>query len=134
MKLILWGTVALLALLWTGGAALLAQLVQWSAQGLAGLNGSPVEIVAALPAWLSPWIDAAAWAEMQQWFSAVLASTAALMPSLGQVAGWLVPVVWAVWALGMLLLLGLALVAALLLRRFRQPPPPGGKLGVASPG
>lgn len=128
MKLILWGTVALLALLWTGGAALLAQLVQWSAQGLAGIDGSAVDIAAAaatLPAWLSPWIDAAAWAEMQQWLTAVLASASALMPSLGQVAGWLVPVVWVVWALGMLLLLGLAVIAALLLRRWQRPPQGG---------
>jgi hypothetical protein len=128
MKLILWGTFALLALLWTGGAALLAQLVQWSAQGLAGIDGSAVDIVAAtatLPAWLSPWIDATAWAEMQQWATALLASAAALLPSLGQVAGWLVPLVWVVWGLGMALLLGLTLLLALLLRRF-QPPPQGG--------
>lgn len=128
MKLILWGSFALLALLWTGGAALLAQLVQWSAQGLAGIDGSAVDIVAAagtLPAWLSPWIDATAWAGMLQWATALLASAAALMPSLGQVAGWLVPLVWVVWGLGMALLLGLTIVLALVLRRF-QPPTQGG--------
>lgn len=125
MKIILWGIVALLAALWTGAAALLAALVQWSAQSLAGLDGSAVDILAAastLPAWLAPWVDAGAWAEMQHWMTAVLASASALMPSLGQLAGWLVPLVWVFWGLGMVLLLGLALIAALVLRRFQRPP------------
>lgn len=128
MKLILWGIVALLAVLWTGGAALVAQLVQWSAQGLAGMEGDVAGVVAAaanVPAWLSPWIDVAAWTEMLQWMSAVLASVSALVPNLGQIASWLVPVVWVIWGLGMAMLLGLALIAALILRRFQQPPQGG---------
>jgi hypothetical protein len=128
LKFIVWGTFALLAALWTGAAALLAQLVQWSAQHLGAINGTAIDIAgasAALPAWLSPWVDAAAWAEMQQWVVAVSTSAAALAPSLGEIAGWLVPVIWVVWVVGMLLLLGLTVLLALLLRRFQQPPAGG---------
>lgn len=124
MKIILWGAFALVALLWTAGAALTAQLVQWSAQGLASVGATSMGAVTgagAVPTWLGPWIDVATWTALMQSVSDVLAGAAAVMPTVGDVAGWLVPVVWVTWALGLLVLLGLTLAASVLMRRFRYP-------------
>jgi hypothetical protein len=121
MKIILWGVFVLVALLWTGGAALLAQLVQWSAQGLADGGGASIGVAAstmAMPSWLSPWIDASVWAAMQQAAASVLASTAGALPAIGDAVAWLVPAVWVIWGLGMLALLGLTIAAMWLMRRF----------------
>lgn len=124
MKIILWGVFALAALLWTGAAALLAELIQWSAQGLAASDGAAIGTAAAtmpMPPWLSPWIDIAAWAALQQTVGGALTSASAVLPILGDVAAWLVPAVWVTWGLGLLALLGLTLVGAWLMRRFQNP-------------
>lgn len=124
MKIALWSLFALAALLWTGGAALTAQLVQWSAQGLGSVDlsalGSATTAVA-LPPWLGPWIDTAAWAALLQTLGALLAGAAALLPALGGLAGWLVPAVWVAWGLGLLALLGATLAGSWLLRRLLDP-------------
>ena len=121
MKIVLWVSFAVLALLWTGGAALLAQLAQWSAQGLAAGGAASAGAAAAavaMPAWLSPWLDAAAWAAMQEAVAAALAGLSGALPVLGSVVAWLVPAVWVIWGFGLLALLGLALAGAWALRRF----------------
>jgi hypothetical protein len=77
MKIALWMSAAVLAGLWTDTAAVLGQLVQWTAAGLAAGSG------------------------------AALAATAGVLPLAGSTVGWREPVVWVLWALG-LVLLGLA--------------------------
>lgn len=125
MKFALWGGFVLLAALWTGGAALLAQLVQWSAQGLAsGAAGDIGSAAAALamPVWLAPWFDPAAWAALQQSASAALEGLAALLPGIGGLVSWLSPLIWVFWGLGLVLLLALTLAGHWLIKRLGQPP------------
>lgn len=96
-KFLLWTVLAVLALIWTGGAALLAQIVQWTAQGIAAPAAGAVGAAAAtlgVPGWLAPWVDAAA---------------------------WLAPAVWLAWGLGVLLMLALALAGHWGLGRFGGP-------------
>ncbi|MGI9154482.1 MAG: hypothetical protein ACR2IY_11490 [Rubrivivax sp.] len=115
MKLALWLGCALLALLWTGGAALTAALTQWAAQVLA--SGGAVDLAQAaarwpVPDWIALWVDpqAVRWAQqMVLWALGLLGSLSAGLPVAGQVVGWLVPLVWVFWGLGMLVLLALAL-------------------------
>ncbi len=123
MKLVLWGVFALIAVLWTGSAALFAQLAQWSADGLASGGGASAGAVAAMamPAWLAPWIDAATWAAAQQSLGAVLTSFSAILPSLGGIVGWIGPVIWAIWGMGLLALLALTLAGTWAIHRLRSP-------------
>lgn len=111
MTTIIWGIFAFLALLWTGSAALLAQLIKWSVPGLA----------AAMPAWLIPFVDPAVWIAIQQTVTGIVASLSTVMPFLGEVAAWLVPAVWVTWGLGLLSLLTLALASTWMVYRSRLP-------------
>jgi hypothetical protein len=103
VKVIIWSVFLLLALLWTAGAALFAQLTEWSIGLLA--SGSAADLVdrvgqIAVPAWLAPWVDLTGWRELLQWFTSVLQTVSALLPSAGQSLGWLVPFIWILWGLG----------------------------------
>jgi len=110
VKVIIWSVFLLLALLWTAGAGLLALLTEWSIGLLA--SGSAADLVdraaqVPVPAWLTPWIDLAGWRELLQWFTSLLQTVSALLPSASQSLGWLVPLICILWGLG---LLGLLLV------------------------
>ncbi len=120
MSLLIWSVFALLALLWTGGAWASAALVQWSADLMA--SGQAVELGRAVSSWPVP-----AWAT---WFVDIalvhvvidaivwgLEGLQAVAPWAAAAVGWLVPVVWVIWALGLLLLLALAAALHLLVRR-----------------
>jgi len=121
MKIGNWGVFALVALLWTGGAALLAQLVEWSTQGLTAGGATAIGTVVATaspPGWLSPWIDAASWTAAQESVGSALTSLSGLLPAISGAVAWLVPAVWVIWGLVLLALFGLAVLATALLGRF----------------
>jgi hypothetical protein len=110
VKVIIWSVFLLLAVLWTAGAGLLALLTEWSIGLLA--SGSATDLVdragqIPVPAWLAPWLDLAGWRELLQWFTSVLQTVSALLPSASQSLGWLVPLIWILWGIG---LVGLLLV------------------------
>jgi hypothetical protein len=121
MKIALWSVFAVLALLWTGGAAAVAQLVQWSAQGLASGSAGSLGALGAgmpVPAWLGAWIDPAAWTAAQQAVAGALSSLSDWLPAIGAAIGWLVPAVWVGWGLGLVALIVFTLIASWLLGRF----------------
>jgi len=101
-----------LALLWTGGAALVAELVDWAAREAASRGTDAVVASAAgavtLPSWLSPWVDVSTWNAAVSAVGEAIRAAQASLPSLGSMLGWLVPAVWVVWGLGLALLLALA--------------------------
>lgn len=120
MKSMLWLAVALLAGLWTGLVALTAQVTDWL---LGAPVAGPLTDLATragawpVPAWLALWVDTAwlqglqsAWVALVQWLAQVLPSADGLM-------GWITPLLWTGWALGMLLLLACALAGHWLLGR-----------------
>lgn len=112
MRLALWVTVSIIALLWTGGAALIAEIVDWAAREAAARGtGEAVASVAeavTLPSWLSPWVDVSTWNTAVQAVTGIITSAQASLPALGGVIGWLVPAVWVFWGLGLAALLALA--------------------------
>lgn len=122
--LMIWAAFVLLALLWTGGVALLVQLVEWSIPALASASqasAGTMVLPLSLPSWLSTWIDAADWAAAQQAVTDTVASLPAVLPFIGELTTWLVPVVWVIWGMGLLALLTLALAATWLSHRMSSP-------------
>lgn len=115
MKWLLWSVVALAALFWTGLVAVGAQLSDWLAGVVA--SGQAVEVARGaaqwpVPAWLGLWVDPAwvallqqAWADAFTWLSDLLPATAGWA---GGLLGWVAPLLWVVWALGLGLMLLLA--------------------------
>ena len=128
MKIALWIAFAVLALLWTGGAAVVAQLVAWSASGLvaggAAQVGGAVAGVA-IPAWLAPWVDAAAWTAIQQAVAGTLAAVSGSLPMLGTAVGWLVPLVWTLWGVGLVVMFVLTVLGHWLIGRSNGGRPSG---------
>ena len=73
----------------------------------------------AVPEWLAPWIDLLGWQEWLQGVVALLESFRAVLPAIGQLMDWVVPVAWGVWGVGLFGLLVLTLIASRLVTRFR---------------
>jgi len=133
MKVVLWLTFALLALLWTGGAALLAGLTGWAAEILGSgtaVNWAKAAAQFPVPGWIALWVDPQAVRFVQEavlWVLGALGTLADGLPTAGQLVGWLVPLVWLGWGLGMVVLLGLTVgLDWWLSRSSRGPGRPGG--------
>lgn len=110
MKTALWIVCGVFAALWTGLAFGAAELTHW-ASGLIA-SGAGVDLAKAatewpVPAWLAPWLDAAGLQAFQGFVVAALEGLRAAWPTIGSMVGWLVPVIWLLWALGLALLLAL---------------------------
>lgn len=111
VKILVWAVFALLAALWTLGAVVTVELAQWSAQFLASGTAADLGRSAAqlpVPQWIALWLDPA-WIQAAQaglvWSLEALRSA---LPFIGSAIGWVTPLVWIVWGVGMagLLLLG----------------------------
>ena len=98
MKWVVWTIGGVLAALWTGGLALVAQVADWAGGALtrAGQAVVVAQPLPDLPAWLG---DAARQA---------LQLVHSMLPAVGTATGWLEPLVWIVWGVGMVALLALA--------------------------
>lgn len=124
MKAIIWSVFAFLGVCWSALVALGMQVSGW----LLGMAG-PGEVTAAatsvgqwpVPAWAALWVDPAwlqsvqvLWVDLVQWLGQVAPSSESLM-------GWIAPLLWTGWALGMLCLLALATGLHWLAGRLNQP-------------
>jgi hypothetical protein len=109
MRTLIWAVTALLAAVWTGMVALTVQVSGWLLNAVAsaptsGAAPGPLP----LPEWLAPWADTewlaalqVVWLNGAQWL-------VQLLPNAGGLMDWLTPLLWTVWALGLLPLLALA--------------------------
>lgn len=126
MKLVIWIVFALGLLVWTGFAWGTAEATRWAGGLIA--SGHVVDWASQMgtlrwPAWLTFWVDPAL---IEATIGAVVATLEAArhaLPWFGSIAGWLVALLWVVWALGALLWLGLAGGLHLLVSRLRAPRP-----------
>jgi hypothetical protein len=108
MKIALWIITCMLALLWTGGALISANLTSWFAGRVAAGDLANVGRDAApwpQPEWLPPWIDPAALQLFQQWLLEGLRALDALLPIFSSMLGWMVPLIWLCWGFGLIVLL-----------------------------
>jgi hypothetical protein len=108
MKVVLWIVIALLAALWTAGAAATAALTGWAASQVA--SGAALELGTSaaqwpVPAWLALWVDPAMLRATQEALLWGLQNLQQTLPWAGAALGWLVPLVWLLWGLGLALLL-----------------------------
>ncbi len=90
MKTIIWGAFGVLALLWTGGVALVAELLQWSAGALAsgGVTGrAEAAARVPVPTRLAPFVDLAGWREILSSVAIALESLSTILPPLGESLG-----------------------------------------------
>ena len=108
MKIIVWIVFAVLAAAWTLGALIAVELVQWGSQFIA--SGAAADLGAAAakwpaPAWLSIWLDPATIRAAQEGLVAGFEALRSALPWIGAAVGWLVPLAWLAWGLGVLVLL-----------------------------
>lgn len=121
MTLLIWAGFALWALLWTGVAVAASALIHWSGEMLASGDAAQMgQAVTQLPVplWLTYWVDIEAIHAVLDGIVWTLQSAQQALPWLGTLLQWLLPLTWLLWAVGVGLMLLLALGAQLLLRRF----------------
>jgi len=120
MKALVWGIVALLAVLWSAGMAVLASVSGWLARSADQAAGSVKDLAGlTLPPWMEVWLDPA-WHEALAAFA--VASQEALAwvtPWIGPVLEWVAPLLWVVWGFGMLGLVLLAVGGQFVIGRMR---------------
>ncbi|MBK6636614.1 MAG: hypothetical protein IPG34_02395 [Rhodocyclaceae bacterium] len=108
MKALVWITAAVLALFWSGLAFTTIAMFDWLAGAMPG--GQLSEAAGAMaqwpvPAWLSLWVDPA-FIQVAQSMVVELATWAkAALPEMPNLLAWVSPIIWIVWAIGMLMLL-----------------------------
>jgi hypothetical protein len=131
MKLVIVVVFVVLGLLWTGLAALTAAGLQWAAGALA--SGSAADLAAAMGSWQLPtWLVEGLDLGWLMGLQAALVNLVDLLqqwwPGLGQMVGWLVPLVWVTWGVVMALLVLLGVIAYVAWGRISRSgqPPAGG--------
>lgn len=118
MKALVWTLTAVLAAVWSAAVAAAHALFDWAGRAVAGAD---TQVMAAhmqdwpLPGWLAVWLDPQ-WLEgWRETLAALGTGLVASQPWIVSALDWLGPLMWGVWGLGMVLLLGLALVTHLVL-------------------
>ena len=111
MKIIVWTVFGVLALVWTLGALIVVELVQWGAQFIA--SGAATELGRSAaqwpaPAWLALWLDPPTIKAVQEGLLTGFEAFRSALPWVGSAVGWLVPLVWISWGVGVALLLAMA--------------------------
>jgi hypothetical protein len=117
-----WLCFTVLALVWTGGALVLAHLLNWGAAAFrSGVATTTTQDIAnaSIPQWLTVLFDER-WIEaMRSLAVQVLDLARSAVPYADPAAGWLITAAWLVWSVGMLLLLLLAVLSHLVIQRWR---------------
>jgi hypothetical protein len=123
VKSLVWIVTVVLALIWTVAAAVLASLTGWLAANAGDMANWAGQIVQwPVPEWLSLWVSPELLAWMRNAATSLIGWGSAAVPAVGSLLQWMAPLVWVVWALGMVCLLALAGGAHYAVKRaFRRP-------------
>ena len=120
MMRFIWSGFALGVLVWTGSAVAVSALLYWGAGLLASGEASQLsQMVTSLPvpAWLTYWVDIEAIHATFDGIAWTLDFAQQILPWLGKLLTWMLPLTWLLWAAGVGLMLLLAFAAQLLLHR-----------------
>ena len=125
MKIIIWSFFILTLALWTGMTLLTVQLVDWIVQSFG--STLPTDLGAVLstipvPPWLAIWIDTTWIQAIQSSLVGLIEGITQTVPYLASAIGWLSPLIWAIWGLGVLVLLILAVAGHWLIGSFLKTP------------
>ena len=120
MKALVWIVFAVFALFWTGGTVAASELTRWLARAAA--SGEVAELGRAVaqwpvPDWMAWWVDPALVQAVQRAVLWMVETGSGFMSWAGTALGWLVPVIWVTWALGLLAMLLLAVGLHVLVTR-----------------
>ena len=118
MKILLWVAGLFMAAVWTAGFALLTSMAGW----LAGAGNQVVGAVQSVaewpvPAWAALWLAPTSLDSLRAVLTWSIDAITTYAPWLFSVLGWVAPLLWGVWGLGMFLLMVLVLVGHVLLGR-----------------
>ena len=122
--LLVWGLLALVAVPWT----LTCLGLHWLMTG-PDWSGAPVQAWLAwldqwrIPLWLADWLPMDAVTALKTWLTLMGPWVERLVAQAPSLLGWLVPLVWIGWGLGMLVLLLMGLAGSVLVRALRRPAP-----------
>lgn len=124
--LLVWALVAVVAVPWTGACLAAHWLLtgpDWSAVGAQGAVAWLEQW--RIPVWLADWLPMHAITALKTWLTALSPWVEQALSMAPALAGWLVPLLWIGWGLGLLVMLlfgvaGSVLVAAVQ----RRPAPP----------
>ena len=120
MKLLIWASAVVVALLWTLMIAVMASLTTWlvgsadqAVGGLQAISQWP------MPAWLALWVDPALLEPVKAMVAGGMDLLVTATPWLTPLLAWIAPLLWVVWALVMVLLLVIAVAGHLLVGKLR---------------
>jgi len=119
---LVWALVALLAAPWTLACLGLHWLLtgpDWSAAGV----GAWVDWLAQwrIPVWLADWLPMASITALKTWLTTLGPWLESLLASAPSLLAWLVPLLWAGWLLGLLVLIVLGVAGSVLVVALRRP-------------
>lgn len=125
MKIVLWVSVVVLGAVWTAGFALLASIAHWLAGAGPHVVGAVQQVAEwPVPAWVAIWASPAGMDGVRAGLTGTIDFLVLYSPWLFSLLGWVAPLLWALWGLGVLLLLGAAALGHRLLGRV---PPTAGQ-------
>ncbi len=125
MKIIFASGTALIAILWTVFIAVSAALAEWLAGQGGQLQGGMQAITQwPMPAWIGLWLDPALAETLRASVVWSVGALTAFMPWIVPLLAWVAPLLWVVWAIGMVILVVLAGLGLLLISRLRRHTPP----------
>lgn len=118
MKFLLWGVTLFVAVLWTLLVALFASMTNWLAGAGTPVVGAAQQLAEwPVPAWVALWLDPAWLDGMRDMLTWSIDFVVNYAPSLFSALGWIAPLLWMLWGLGMFVLLAIAAVGQVLLGR-----------------
>lgn len=121
MKIALAIATVVLALLWTGFIGFSAALASWVAGQGVDLQGGLQTIAQwPVPPWIALWTDAGTAEAVRATIVWSVEMLAAVMPWITPLLDWVAPLLWVIWAFGMVGLVVLAAVGVLLIGRMRK--------------
>jgi hypothetical protein len=110
MKILIWTITTVVALLGTLLVAVMAFTMGWLSDNMAG-GADWVKQLAQVPApaWLSLFLDPATVEWLRSASTQVITAVAAGLPWLAPLLGWVGPVLWVVWFVILICIIGLAM-------------------------
>ena len=125
MKILFASGTALTALLWTVFIAVAAALADWLAGQGGQLQGGMQALAQwPMPPWIGLWLDPALAEALRASVVWTVEALTAFMPWIVPLLEWVAPLLWVIWAMGMVMLVVLAGLGLFLISRLRGRAPP----------